>query len=87
MYCIDLTLIEELPKNNGKHNGVLQNGTATRNRVRMERPVRKMLDISHTSANVHLALPEHTVKLVSNSLLQCEKFIKSKIITYKSENL
>jgi len=58
--------IEELPKNNGEHNAALQNRTATRTSVRMEQPVRKMLHISHTSANVHLRLPENTVKPVSS---------------------
>jgi len=65
MYRIKLTMFDELPKNTGKHNDVLQNYTATRNSVRMEQPVRKMLHISHTSANVHLRLPENTVKPVS----------------------
>jgi len=65
MYCIKLTMIDELPNNNGKHNDVLQNYTATRTSVRMEQPVRKMLHTSHTSANVHRTLPENTVKPVS----------------------
>jgi len=64
MYCIKLPMIDELPKNNGKHNDVFQNHTATQTNVRMAQPVRKMLHISHTSANVHLTLPEITVKPV-----------------------
>ena len=57
-------MIDELPKNNGKHNDALQNHTATKTSVRMEQAVRRMLHISHTSANVHLTLPESTAKPV-----------------------
>jgi len=73
-YCDKLSLIAELPKIT-----VLQSSTVTRTGVIMEQYVRKMLHISHTSANVHLPLPANTVKLVNSVIVYLAQL---SVVTY-----
>ena len=73
-YSNELRLFEELPKIT-----VLQNCTVTKTSVRMEQHVRKMPHIIHTSASVHLASPENTVKPVSSVVAYLEQM---SVMTY-----
>jgi len=73
-YSNNVCLIEKLPKIT-----VLQNCTVTKTSVRMEQHVRKMPHIIHTSASVHLASPENTVKPVSSVVAYLEQM---SVMTY-----
>jgi len=74
MVSNNLRLIEKLPKIT-----VLQNSTVTTTSVRMEQHVRKMPHIIHTSASVHLASLDNTVKPVSSVIAY---LVQDRVLTY-----